>query len=144
MTNRALLAAVAAILCSIATAEAAMSAPAPAPTQAPAPAAGAEVATEARRLNELVEAYFEDQLRLNPLAATSIGDRRYDDRFEVTISPEWRARAEKLERDYLARLEGSDDGLLWHSVSLDNRIWPAVRLVLRLFVLGVQPLWKGP
>lgn len=47
-------------------------------------------------------------------------------------------------RDYLARLEGSDDGLHWHSVSLDNRNWPAVRLELRLFVLGDQPLWKGP
>jgi len=109
MTNRALLAAVAAILCNIATAEVASSASAPTATPPPA---SVEAATEARRLNELVEAYFEDQLRLNPLAATSIGDRRYDDRFEVTISPEWRARAEKLERDYLARVQQIDPARL--------------------------------
>lgn len=47
-------------------------------------------------------------------------------------------------RDYLVRLEESDAGLRWHSVALDNRDWPAVRLEVRLFVLGDQPVWKGP
>ena len=51
----------------------------------PAPAAQAVPAgalSESRRLNELVEAYFEDYLRPNPVSATSIGDSRYDDRFD--------------------------------------------------------------
>jgi len=85
----------------------------PIPDRAPAAqAAPADALTEARRLNELVEAYFEDYLRLNPVSATSIGDTRYDDRFEIAISPEWRARAERLERDYLARLRQLDPGRL--------------------------------
>lgn len=61
--------------------------------QSAAPAAPAT--DEARRLNELVEAYFEVQLELRPLLATSIGDRRYNDRYPVSISPDYRARAER-------------------------------------------------
>ena len=70
--------------------------PAQVPAEAPAPAGAA------RELQQLVDAYFEERLRLNPLQATSIGDARYNDRFEVSIAPEWRARAEQVERDYLA------------------------------------------
>lgn len=47
-------------------------------------------------------------------------------------------------RDYLARLESTDQGLHWHSVSLDNRRWPDVRLELRLALLSERPYWKGP
>lgn len=67
---------------------------------------------EARRLNALFEEYFEELLRLNPILATSIGDPRYNDRFEVSISPEWRVRAEKLDRDYLERVKAIDPKLL--------------------------------
>jgi uncharacterized protein (DUF885 family) len=73
------------------------------------PAGTASAATaESRRLNELFDAYFEEWLQLNPLLATSIGDPRYNDRFEVMISPEWRARFERLERGYLERVKGID------------------------------------
>jgi uncharacterized protein (DUF885 family) len=92
------------------------------------PAVAAGAATEARRLNELVEAYFEDQLRLNPLSATSIGDRRYDDRYEITISPEWRARAERLDRDYLARAKQIDA----------SRLTGQDRLTWDVFVSGLE------
>ena len=103
MSNRALLVVAAALLTAFAV-PARAEGPASAPTQTPAAAA----ANEARRLSELVDAYFEDRLRLNPLLATSIGDRRYDDRYEIAIAPEWRARAERLERDYLARVQQID------------------------------------
>jgi hypothetical protein len=66
----------------------------PPPAAADATAADARAA-EARKLGEIVEAYFEEVLKINPRLATSIGDPRYNDRFEVTISPEWRARAER-------------------------------------------------
>lgn len=81
----------------------------PAPNQASAsePQA-APAATAAQRLAALVDDYFERQLELNPLLATSIGDPRYNDRFEVSISPQWRARAERVERDALARLLAID------------------------------------
>jgi uncharacterized protein (DUF885 family) len=94
-------------------------------TAAPTVEAGA--VAESRRLAELVEAYFEDYLRLNPLSATSIGDPRYDDRFEVAISPEWRARAEKLERDYLARLRQIDAGRLQGQDLLTYQVFESAR-----------------
>jgi uncharacterized protein (DUF885 family) len=85
------------------------SAPATVEGQAAMPAAAAAPANaQARRLNALVEEYYERYLELNPIVATSIGDPRYNDRFEVSISPEWRARAEQLEREYLRRLSTID------------------------------------
>jgi uncharacterized protein (DUF885 family) len=72
------------------------------------PAASDAAVAEARKLNMLLEEYFEEILRLNPVLATSIGDPRYNDRFEVSISPEWRAKAEKLDRDYLERVKAID------------------------------------
>ncbi len=44
---------------------------------------------------------------------------------------------------YLASLEGSELGLQWSLVALDAKHWPAVRLDLKLFVLGDQPVWRG-
>jgi len=96
-----LLAAVAAL------ATACTSAPATVEGQAATPAA-VPANAQARRLNALVEEYYERYLELNPVAATSIGDPRYNDRFEVSISPEWRARSEQLEREYLRRLSTID------------------------------------
>jgi uncharacterized protein (DUF885 family) len=84
----------------------------------PAVATGAEAgvppevttpaAAEARQLHALFDGYFEELLQLDPLLATSIGDPRYNDRFEVQISPDWRARQERLERRYLERIRGID------------------------------------
>jgi uncharacterized protein (DUF885 family) len=85
------------------------STPATVEGQAAMPAAAAAPANaQARRLNALVEEYYEHYLELNPIVATSIGDPRYNDRFEVSISPAWRARAEQLEREYLRRLATID------------------------------------
>jgi len=93
-------------------------------------AATAPVATtseESRRLRELVDAYFEDYLKLNPLAATSIGDPRYDDRFEVSISPEWRARAERTEFEYLAKVRQIDKSKLAGQDLLSYQVFESAR-----------------
>jgi len=88
----------------------------------------AEVASaESRKLADLVDAYFEEQLKLNPLLATSIGDPRYNDRFEVTISPEWQARDEKLERDYLERIKSIDPARLSGQDALTYEIFKSAR-----------------
>ena len=92
----------------------------------PTPAIEA-AAAESRKLAELVDAYFEEQLKLNPLLATSIGDPRYNDRFEVTISPEWRARDEKLERDYLERIKSIDPAGLSGQDALTYEIFKSAR-----------------
>ena len=92
----------------------------------PAPAAEAATA-ESRKLADLVDAYFEEQLKLNPLLATSIGDPRYNDRFEVTISPEWRARDEKVEREFLERVRAIDPRLLSGQDALTYEIFKSAR-----------------
>jgi len=103
----------------------------PTPTdsrEAPAPVASATaVSDESRRLRELVDAYFEDYLLLNPLAATSIGDSRYDDRFEISISPDWRARAERTEFDYLAKLRQIDKSALAGQDLLTYQVFESAR-----------------
>jgi uncharacterized protein (DUF885 family) len=82
---------------------------------------------EARRFEALVEEYFERYLELNPVLATSIGDRRYNDRFEVSISPQWRARSEALEREYLARLSTIDPARLAGEDALSYEIFRSAR-----------------
>jgi uncharacterized protein (DUF885 family) len=69
-------------------------------------------AAESKKLQEIFEDYFEEYLALDPLLATSIGDPRYNDRFEVSISPDWRARNERLQRGYLERIAGLEPGRL--------------------------------
>jgi uncharacterized protein (DUF885 family) len=94
----------------------------PVPAAADTTASDARAA-ESRKLSEIVEGYFEEVLKLNPLLATSIGDSRYNDRFEVTISPEWRARAERLQRDYLERIGTVDPALLAGQDALTHEIF---------------------
>jgi len=100
----------------------------PAPDRTPAPVPSAAAATtEARRLHEVVEAYFEEQLRLQPLSATSIGDPRYNDRYEITISPEWRARSLAVEQQYLARVRQVDPSGLPRQDQLTWQIFESAR-----------------
>src|SRR5512137_1510780 len=68
------------------------------PPPAAAPAAPRDAGTE---LHALFERYFEDQLRLNPLLATYIGDHRYDDRLPNSIGPQYRAEVKARNGRYL-------------------------------------------
>ena len=117
MRNRALLAAVAAALLSACAAQA------PAPEGRAAPGASvAAVQSEAQRLNELVEAYFEEQLKLRPLMATSIGDKRYNDRLP-DLSPAARERQQAAVRASLATLEVIDRAALSPADQLNYDIY---------------------
>lgn len=63
-------------------------------------------------LAAILDDFFEESLELNPLAATSIGDDRYNDRLAVSISAEYRERSLAMEQRYLDRLLELDrDGL---------------------------------
>ena len=81
------------------------------PTAA-APAGVDRAQAESQKLNAIFDAYFEEYLKQNPLLATSIGDPRYNDRFVVSISPEAIAAEQKLQRDYLARVQTVDRSAL--------------------------------
>ncbi|HEV2147534.1 MAG TPA: DUF885 domain-containing protein [Longimicrobiaceae bacterium] len=77
---------------------------------APQPSAAAEDAS--RRLDALAEAYYEEVLRLNPTAATSIGDDRYNHLYTASFSEENRAKAQELDTRYLAELRRIDRAAL--------------------------------
>ena len=65
-----------------------------------------------QRLTELVEAYWEEFLTLNPLNATFIGDNRYNDRLENSIGPQFLADSLALDKKYLEQLGGIDPAAL--------------------------------
>lgn len=55
-------------------------------------------------LHALFDEYFERNLEMNPIAATFIGDYRYNDRLANTNSPEYRAAATAMNEEFLRRL----------------------------------------
>jgi uncharacterized protein (DUF885 family) len=64
-------------------------------------AAAADVPTAAQQLDQITEQYFETYLERNPLAATYIGDHRYDDRLAIDIAPAYVEESRAIERRYL-------------------------------------------
>lgn len=65
-----------------------------------------------QHLTELVEAYWEEYLALNPLNATFIGDNRFNDRLENSIGPRFLADTLALDKKYLEQLSGIDPAAL--------------------------------
>jgi uncharacterized protein (DUF885 family) len=80
---------------------------APAGASQAASAQGAE-----QRLSQLVEEYWQKYLYLNPISATVIGDNRYNDRLEITVSPQYMADSLALEREYQKKLAEVDPAAL--------------------------------
>jgi len=72
----------------------------------------ASSAEAGQRLNAMFERYFEEYLELNPLAATQIGDNRYNDRLPNYLGPEYRAREHEMNERYLAALQEFDPAQL--------------------------------
>jgi len=80
--------------------------------EAPAPSGALPAADAGQQLNALVDRYFEEQLQLNPLQATYLGDNRYNDRLPNSIGPEFRAQAHTLHERYLAEVRKIDPAAL--------------------------------
>lgn len=70
---------------------------------AAAPAAAAPAAGRAQQLASLYAEFWEENLRLNPIQATMIGDPRYNDQLPNSLSAEHRDRLRELHRRYLER-----------------------------------------
>jgi uncharacterized protein (DUF885 family) len=87
-------------------------APEPAPeapaTEAPAAAPAAPARSEAQKLDALLAEYWEEYLRLNPVAATAIGDPRYNNLFPNSLAPEFRAQTQAAAEKWLAALRAID------------------------------------
>ncbi len=120
--------------------------PAATPAAGSGPAATADddngSAEESRRLHEVLDAYFEEYLELNPLLATSIGVAGYNGRYEVQISPEWRARDESLQTRYLERIKGIDHRKLGRQ---DLISWEVFKSAREMDIEGFRfPSWLIP
>ncbi len=75
---------------------------------APGAPQGEEAQAAEQQLTALVEDYWEKFLYLNPLNATVVGDNRYNDRIEISVSPQYMADSLALEREYQKQLEAID------------------------------------
>lgn len=78
---------------------------APTAPSATAPAQAIPAQDKASRLTALYEQYWEEQLKLNPLAATFQGDTRYNDQLPNFYSPEYRAQARAFTERWLTSVE---------------------------------------
>lgn len=83
-------------------------APPHAEAASPSPAAAAESA----KLQQLLEDSFEENLELNPIQATAIGDARYNDLLPNFLSKEDIARQERYARRWLEQMKKLDRSLL--------------------------------
>ena len=74
-----------------------------------APAASqALTATTAAELDTLYAEYWEESLKLNPINATFIGDKRYNDQLPNFFSADYRKQTGEFNRRWLQRLQGLD------------------------------------
>jgi len=64
--------------------------------------------TEGEKLRAAVEQWFEEELRLNPVSATYLGDHRYDDQFGNPASLEHERGVSRACEDGLARVRAVD------------------------------------
>ncbi len=78
-------------------------------TEAPDTATAVDAATQ---LDALYAEYWEDSLKRNPLRATAIGDARYHGALTNTLTPQFRAESERLDRAWLARVRAIDPATL--------------------------------
>jgi len=69
-------------------------------------------AAVAKRFHAMLEQYFEDYLRLNPLRATYIGDPSYNDQLPNSLGPQYLQERHAFNERYLAEVRTFDPGQL--------------------------------
>ncbi len=74
------------------------------------------------KFNELLESYYEDGLKLNPLTATATGDNRYNDQFPNTLSEAYRDSLENYYSSYQEKLAKFDDSDLSDTEQMSKAI----------------------
>jgi len=91
------------------------------------PATAEATADASAALNALFDEYYEAYLELNPIAATSVGDDRYNDRIAISISDDYREKARALHQRYFDALAdidvnalGAQDRLSYELFRLDR------------------------
>ena len=106
-------------------------------------AATTETVDAGVQLHALFDEHFERDLEMNPLRATFIGDYRYNDRMANSNSPEYRAAAEAMDREFLQRLLEIDREQLSYQDQLSYDIFRIGReesLESNQFPFHLQPI----
>lgn len=88
---------------------------------------------EIQNLDGLLHNYYENRLKLFPVEATALGDNRYNDQYQNTISQKYLAELKQFYTDYKTKLQAKDrtvlsdkdkmnyDVLLWEcNIGLDQ------------------------
>jgi len=86
-------------------------------------AAAQASAAAAEEVTKVVEAYWEELMQLNPVFATFNGDYRYNDRMENTVSADYVAASNALEKKYLEKIDAIDAGPLEGQARLTHAIF---------------------
>lgn len=77
----------------------------------------------ANRFQSMLQSYYEEVLKLNPTTATALGDYRYNDEMENTISQSYRDQSKKLYTRYLDSLKAYNQQQLSVREQLSYRIF---------------------
>ncbi len=72
--------------------------------------------------DSLLSNYYEDGLRLNPIAATTSGDMRYNDRFPNFLSPAFEDSLRNYYSTYKEKVQAFDDAQLSESEQMSKEI----------------------
>lgn len=72
--------------------------------------------------NTLLDNYYEDGLKLDPISATKLGDMRYNDRFPNTLSGAYKDSLKNYYTSYKAEVEKYDDAELSESEQMSKAI----------------------
>jgi uncharacterized protein (DUF885 family) len=87
------------------------------------------------QLTAMFEEYFEESLRLSPLAATFIGDNRYNDRFDNPADLEYLGRLKALDERFLAKAQSFEEARLAADARLSLEVFERDRT---LFLEGFR------
>ncbi|TVZ28368.1 uncharacterized protein (DUF885 family) [Gillisia sp. Hel_I_86] len=72
--------------------------------------------------NDLLDSYYEEGLKLNPLSATAAGDNRYNDQFPNTLSEAYRDSLKNYYTSYKEELAKFDDSKLSETEQMSKAI----------------------
>lgn len=86
-----------------------------------------EQSAEQQKLAQLFADYFEASLQLNPLSATYMGDKRFNDQLPNFYSPDYRDKALALEQEYLDKINAIDPTGLSEQQRLSYKIFKRER-----------------
>ncbi|AOE50410.1 DUF885 domain-containing protein [Kangiella sediminilitoris] len=79
--------------------------------------------TEAEKASAIYEAYWEENLKMNPLSATFMGDHRFNDRLGDFGTEKGRAEALAFSKKYLSKIQEIDESQLEGQALLSYQIF---------------------